>query len=244
MTSSVKRSLTGILYNLLMDFKTNAKIGIIISFAIGILINGTLFTHLNTNNEVYQCTNIGFLQQGFIFMTVVFSIGIFISCSKQVFNRKFVFPLNRKIYALGNFFFIVIGSYIAMIIICALEIIEFVFSMICSSVTKVYYFIPTVSPKSFLSGFIILFSLMACIVSLVYLISVFFYKFKITTCIIISILIFGYFNITSINVFFINISTFYFNDTSVLFILIKFWISTIVFQLIAYTPIKFREVEK
>lgn len=243
MDSSTKRSLKGFLLNSFMDFKQTAFIGTLITLAILLVNHLALLSNINSNeNIVFQCNTAGVPMYGFITMAITFSIAIFVITNKKEFGRKFVFPLSRNIYAIGNFLFILIGSYALMTIICGIHIIEIIISIISSKIFKNFYLVPIAPLRSFIPGFLITLSYIIFIVSFVYLLSMLFHRYKLITSIIVSVFISLAYFFMDFRILCVNVYSFVFHEPSLIYLFIKLWVLTVVFHLIAYIPLKIREV--
>lgn len=242
-----KRSLKGFLLNSFIDFKKTAFIGTLITIGI-FLVNFVFFTLKLTPNDAYDMTystsSANVLSQGYLTMIITFCIAIFVTTNKNEFGRKFVFPLNRNIYAIGNFFFIIVGSYALMVIICGLEIMEVVISMILSMALKDFYYISTMTIPSFFIGFFISLSYMVFIVSFVYVLSIFFHKYRLVTSIIIPLIIAAIVIYPNIKILVMDMYSYIFKEPSILYLCLKLWVLTALFHLIAYIPLKRMEVIK
>ncbi|GMQ57815.1 hypothetical protein AN1V17_22100 [Vallitalea sediminicola] len=245
MVSSAKRSLKGFLLNSFIDFKLTALIGILVTFGITIINHIILLSSLNsTADTVWQCNTVGVLTYGYISMVITFCIAIFVTTNNTEFGRSFVFPLNRNLYAIGNFLFIVIGSYVLMVLTCALQIVEIIINIISGKLFDNFYTIPLINVKSFLPGFFISLSYMIFIVSFIYFLSMFFHKYKLVTSIVIPLLIATIYFSPDIKIISMDMYSSIFHDPSLGYLLLKLWVLTLIFHIIAYIPLKIREVIK
>lgn len=238
-----KRSIRGLLLNIMIDFKKVLMIGLTITCCIAAV---NLFMLVEKFfPSIYETVNVRHsglvLDIGFITAIITFCITIGITTSKYEFQTKFVFPLTRRIYAVGNFIYVVVGSYLFMVMICALELIETFIYMALDKFSDDFYFINTVTPSSYIIGFFLSMSILIFAVSLVYIVAMFIRSYFLPMIIIIAIL-FGLF-LTSDG--FQNMLMDVFNGLwHMAFIqqLGILWGLTILFHLIAYIPLRDMEV--
>lgn len=238
-----KRSLKGLLLNLFIDFKKVIMIGLAITSSIAV-VNFILFIE-KFFPSVYETINVRnsglVLDIGFITAIITFCITIGISTSKDEFQSKFVFPLTRQIYAVGNFIYVVVGSYLFMVMVCGLELIETILYMALDRFSDDFYFINTMTPSSYIIGFILSTSILIFIVSLVYIVTMYIRKYLFPSIITLAVL-FGLF-LTSEWVQKLLMNGFngiwrmaFMQQLGVL------WGLTILFHIIAYIPLRNMEV--
>ncbi len=96
-------SVKGFLINSLLESKTPLIIALSITMGIALFnyivyISMLVFSNINSTHD-----NEGALSVGFITVLIVLIISTFLATSNKEIGRRFVFPINRKKYAIGNF---------------------------------------------------------------------------------------------------------------------------------------------
>lgn len=198
----------------------------------------TLLVEQNSNNSG------GTLITGFcVAYITMFISSISITRTKKI-KSKFVFPINRKIYTIGNFIVFFINTFILLLISCSAYLLEIIISVMIKSVFKNFIYINTVTFESYSLGFIISLLYIVALTSLTYLLSIIFsnYGIKGITFFALTIIILFMFQFGR-NILF-GIMMFFIGEQSVLLLALKLIVCALVLHSLSYLPIKNMEVNQ
>ncbi len=241
--SKFTNSLKGFLLGSLFDFKS---IFITSTAIIGgtMIFNYIISALILILSDTQSSNNAGMLTSGYGIAIITFSIGMFVKMSNKYIGQKFVFPINRDIFAIGNFLFVIIGSIIFLISIITFSFIENIFGKIMELLFKGFVFFNEINFSIFGIGMWTSFCYMVFGISCIYFVSMYFHRFKLHTSIIMGLVIATIIAFPFIRIAFLHAFKFIFFEQSVLILSIKLWVLTVIYHILAYIPLKRMEVIK
>lgn len=238
-----KNVFKGFLLNSTYDLKTILIIGGSIASGIA-LANLVLIAVLASFSSGVSNSNSGALYSGLVTMLLTIGISIFVSTSNSEICKKFVFPINRSIYAIGNYIYILVASFLLLVIVSALQIIELLAGNLLELVYSNVYFTNVITIENYLVGFWVSFCYVVFFASLIYLLSMCFHRYKIQFTAILVLILFLIFGVSEVREIFASAFSFIFTEGSIGLLSIKLLVLSIVFNIIAYIPLKRMEVIK
>lgn len=244
LNSDYNRSFKGFLLHNFMDFKKTLIIGS--SIVAGTILIDYIFAIILLNTSLGNSTDSvssGAMIVGYGIMVVTLIIATFVNIGNTEVFSKFVFPIDRKIFATGSFLMNILGSMILMFVVCMASLIELLLSKLCDMVSLNYFLFFMIDTKSFLVGFWVGLCYMVFAVSFVYMLSMVFHRFKLITTISLGIL-FALSLFTPFGSVIAKSFTFIFSEASVTILSLKLWGFSIIFNLIGFIPLNRMEVVK
>jgi len=160
----------------------------------------------------------------------------------KALTSKFVFPINRKIYTIGNFIIFCLSTFILLLITCNAYFLEILTSIILKSIFKNFVYINNITFESYSFGFIISLLYIVTLTCLTYFLFMIFFKFKIKGISSISVLILTLLMFPFGRNLLFGTLMFFIREQSVIILALKLSISAIIFQLLSYIPLKNMEV--
>lgn len=238
-----KNSLKGFLLNTSYDIKTLIIIGC--SIALGIsLANLIIVASLVTFTDGVSSSNSGALYSGLVTMLITLGISIFVSTSNSEICKKFVFPINRSTYAIGNYIYILVASFLLMVAVSAVQIIELLLGNLLEIIYSNVYFANFITIEDYLVGFWVSFCYMVFFASLIYLLSMCFHRYKIQFTTVLVLMLVLVFSFSEVRDIFASGFRFIFSEESIGLLSVKLLILSVVFNTVAYLPFKRMEVKK
>lgn len=182
---------------------------------------------------------------GIVFLTIC--VMSYLLSTGSEMRRKFIFPLNRKLLALGNMLTIFGGTLILLLIVAVLGMVEVLFGSVLSAVRSDIPFASEVTLQNFLLGFWLAFCYIVLFSSVVYFFGILFSRFKLKAFVIIGIFLAVFLALPYEVQREYNPAKFFAEafllEKSVLFLSVKFFISTTVLQLLSYISLRNMEVK-
>ncbi|KNY29815.1 hypothetical protein [Pseudobacteroides cellulosolvens] len=236
------RSLKGYILSELLTSKKNYIIGA--SIILANLLLSTMIEIIMLSLGQNSSNNGGVLTVGFgVAFIVMFIYSIILPLNKSI-KTKFIFPINRKIYTIGNLVSFYINTFILLIVTCSAYLLELLTSMILKSVYKNFVYINKVTFEVYAIGFLISLLYIVAFTAFSYMLFVIISRYGLKSIVTISVatiflLLFPF----GRNMIFKSIM-FFIGEQSSLLLAIKLIACTLVFQLLSYIPIKSMEVNK
>ncbi len=228
----------GIFLNLYFDLRKTLKIStiVVVSIALFDFVMVSLFLRLN---EDMSNDATGILLFGTIAMIIAFCVYVVLSTSKEKLREKFSFPVNRKIFAISNFLFYMVGSFILLGILTILAPIEVLLYKLLEVMSDKFMFLNFVTLESYFVGLISAWAIMIAIGSLTYCLSLYIrkylqYSLPLITITFASIFLFGWF---------IPITEFLFLEENLLLFVLNLLMFSIICHGIGYIALSKTEVE-
>lgn len=236
--NTVKNAYKGLLLNFFIDLRSTAIVGgiIVISISVFDIIMTIIFLNLD---EHISNDGTGTIFTGAIVMFVALLIHVIGSTSQNDMHSKFAFPINRTIYAVSNFLFILFGSFILLAIVTILAPVEMFLYGFLELVTHKIIYLNQITFHSFLVGFAATWAYLLAFGSLTYGIFMYIRRYKLYTLPVIAIVI------TSVFAFgwFGDIIRFFFLEDSLLLLIVKLLVITIISHILGFIPLKRMEVQ-
>jgi|LGOV01.1.fsa_nt_gb hypothetical protein len=228
----------GLLYNFYLDLKTTALIGLVIvsSTAVFNIVLALIFLNINGSSSN---DGSGALFIGGVIMLITFIIHIIASTSIEGIHGKFSFPINRLIYAVSNFMFMIFGSFVLLAILTIFAPFEVLIYRFIELLTGKLLYLNTITLDSFLIGFISSWAYLFSFASIAYALFMYIrryllYTLPILTILILCVFLFGWFG---------DIIAFTFLETNLYILLLKLVGIAIVSHILGFIPLKRLEVQ-
>jgi len=227
----------GLLFSYFLDFKKTIKVSSIVVITIAFFDFGMVTMFLRFNEDVTNDIS-GILFFGTIAMIIAFSIYSVISTSKDKMSEKFSFPINRKVFAITNFLFSVLGSFGLLAVLTLLAPIEVLLYKFVDLTTDKFMYVNLITVDSFIIGFISAWAIMIGIGSLSYSIAIFireytYYTISILVVLLASLFMFGWFE---------EVLKFVFSEDTLILFVLKLIVFSLIFHGIGYVALKHKEV--
>lgn len=156
--------------------------------AVGYALNG----RSNTNGSGMLCV-------GFFTLTFIFAVWEIIRCSNRQMRQVFSFPMSRQAYGLGSFLYLmVIAPCIILAMTSLLYGVETLLMEILSRIVRSFCFINEATIGSYLMGLLPSYAIIVGVLSFVYLVSMFFYRHKVLTIVVVIVLGAAFFTSSSV----------------------------------------------
>lgn len=232
----IKNAYKGLFYNMLLDLKKTVCFVIIISLSIA-AFNIVLALIFMNVNEVSTHDGSGSLFSGVIVILVVLFIHII--KTQETSQSKFSFPINRLIYAVTNFVFLLVSSFILLAAVTIVAPIEVGIIRLIDVLTDKLVYVNAITLNSFIIGFVASWGYLFAFGSVTYCLFMYIKKYSmytipVITLIFTSIFVFGWFG---------EIIQFLFLEGHLGVLIFKLSIIGIIANVIAFVPLKRMEVQ-
>ncbi|MCX7710082.1 MAG: hypothetical protein N2484_09550 [Clostridia bacterium] len=237
--NNFKRALKGLVINKLVSYKHTFVVYPLI--VLGISLLGMMLTFILNRMNIPTGSVSGVLSFGITFTYIIMIILTISSSTRSEIKKRFVYPINRKVYAAGNFIILTICSFMLLAGMLAASMVE----MLAAKLIAVFYpstiLVDTVTITSLLAGLWVTFSYAMLLLSVIYLINMFILRFKIRTAAI--LIVFGLmFIIPWWRSFTFDILSFFIFEQSVIILSIKLLLTSSIVYWIGCLPLKEMEV--
>ncbi|HEY9060008.1 MAG TPA: hypothetical protein VIO64_05815 [Pseudobacteroides sp.] len=242
LTNNEMRSLKGYILSELLVSKRTYITGACIIFAnlfIAIVLQVIM---LSTGQD--SSNNGGPLVVGSGVAYIVMLISSILISQKKILKTKFLFPINRKIYTLGNFIVFCINTFILLLITCNAYLLEILSSLILKSIYKDFVYINQITFDSFSIGFIMSVLYIVALTVFTYLLFIVIFRYGLKSIITLStaiaiLLIFPF----GRNLLF-GIIMFFAGEQSAPLLAVKLIGCALILQILSYLPLKSMEVSQ
>lgn len=234
------RSLKGYILSELLSSKRNYIIGASVIF--GNLLLSIILQVVMLSLGQSSSNNGGILLVGFGVIIIVMLISSILISSNKIIKTKFVFPINRKIYTIGNFIVFSINIFILLLITCSAYFFELLSSMILKSVYKGFIYINKVTFETYSIGFFISLLYIIAFTALSYLLFIIIYRYGLKSIITIASVIIVLLIFPFGRNMMISVLNFFIGEQSVPLLAIKLLGCALMLQLLSYLPLKNMEV--
>jgi len=227
----------GLFVNFLLDLRKTAFIAFLIICTIVFVDFVMSIIFVSVNQDIFRVFGPFFIG-GFVMM-FAFTIHVIMSTSPDEMYGKFTFPINRSVYGITNFVFLIIGSFILLAIVTIVAPIEmFLYQILELSTHKILY-LNEVTLNSFIIGFTATWAYLFCFGSLTYGIFMYIRNYTLysllTLTIVISIVVmFGWLG---------DVTSFIFLEHNLLILIIKLISIAIISNILGFIPLKRLEVK-
>lgn len=174
---------------------------------------------------------------GLAIMTMLFLVVSVSSTTNKSINVNLLFPIDRKIFALGNFIFLSASTVVLLAVTTVAGMLEAIIMKILINVFTRATLINCITPENLIIGYIVSVSYVVFVLAMVYCISVYFFRSKLLTSLF----------FTAVGLVFIfplgrsfmfEVLKFFVFESSVLLLCIKLWLCTIILNLIGFILIR------
>lgn len=232
----------GFLINSLLESKTPLIIALSITMGIVLFnyivyISMLVFSNINSTHD-----NEGALSVGFITVIIVLIISTFLATSNKDIGRRFVFPINRKIYAIGNFLASIVVSICFLAGVSMISFLELIVGKLLELISPQFIIINRITLVNYGIGLWLAFCYFVFAMSAAYLVAMYFHRYKLITAVVIGLLIFSMFSLGFVRNIFFELYTFIFLEQSVDMLSMKLGGLTLLCHVLAYIPLKRMEV--
>ncbi len=242
LSENYKRSIKGYLRDMTLSYKKMLLSVFIIIASIPILafVFISACELFSTSFDAY--TAAGTLSVGFGTILVVFSIAAFFSCTSLRMAERFRWPINRKVIAAGNFISIVLLSIVSVSVISILLMLELIPGVLPKALFNDIIVVNALTYGNFLIGFISSLLYLILGISIAYCFGMYIFRYKLKAIIILIALQF-LFLIPFMSDAFSAVVNFVAKEPSIILFSLKTIIIAIIFNLLAYIPLRRMEVK-
>ncbi len=228
----------GLFLNLYFDLRKTIKMSTIVVVSIALFDFVMVAMFLGLDEDMSNDAS-GVLVFGTVAMTVAFCVYTILSTSKEKLREKFSFPINRKIFALSNFVFYMIGSLILLAILTILAPMEVLGYKLLEMFSDKFMYISLVTLESYFVGIMSAWAVMLMLGSLTYCITIYIrryiqYALPIITVLFASMFLFGWVS---------NILEFLFQERNLFLMVLKLVGFSILFHFLGYIALTQTEVD-
>jgi len=197
------------------------------------------FSSSNSSSTV----NSGALMSGFISVSIMASVSALVWTSKAEVNKAFVFPINRQIYALGNFISSIMGSFIFLIITSLISIFEILMGNLIAMIFNNFVFINEINMSNFIPGFFVSLSYLMLFIAASYCFGVYFVKNKIIVSAILGFVFILAITFPWPRQAIVEVFKFFFYEKSIAISCLKLWGTAMILHIAAFIPVRSMEVK-
>lgn len=228
----------GLFTTLLLDLRRTIIIGLMIIASLA-LFNFVLTIVFISFDEQISNDGVGSIFMGGIVMLIAFVIHIIISTSGEELHGKFTFPIDRSVYAVTNFVFIICGSFVLLAVVTIVAPVEMLLYYLVEVTSHKIIFINQITLKSYLMGFAATWAYLIFFGSITYGIFMYIRKYPLYSLPVIAIIFttvlgFGWLG---------NIVAFLFLEDSLGVLVIKLLSIAVIANGLGYIPLKRLEVQ-
>lgn len=234
---AVSKAFNGLLLNLYFDLRKTLQISTIVVISIALFDFGMVTIFLGLDEDISNDAS-GILVFGTVAMIIAFSVYTVMSTSKEKLREKFAFPINRTIFAISNFLFYIIGSFLLLGIISILAPFEILLYKLVEVVSDKFLFLNLITLDAYLIGFVAAWGLIIAIGSFAYAVAMYVrqytvYAVPILGVLFASIFLFGWFG---------EILNLVFQETNLLLLTLKLLGFSVVCHGLGYIALRTTEV--
>lgn len=194
-------------------------------------------------NDGGASSNSGMLIAGTSTFLITFMIGFFLITSNGEIRNAFRFPINRPTYALGTLINIFIAPLAIICVASAFYVLETFTYAILSRLFENITFVNTVSIIGYLDGILPTYVTIVFALSVIYMLSMYFHRYKMPFILVLSLFIFVIIIIPDFRVGFMKTFTFGFEIKSILPFTLYMLGMSLVAHILAFFPLKIMEVK-
>jgi len=241
-SENYKRSLVAFTTDMLQSFRKTFIIVFIILGALPIINFIVLISTRISHPEAFITSTNSILGIGFFTMLITLSIAFFVSTCKTEVLSQFVWPINSRVYAVGNFVVMLACALAAVSGVSALLLIEVLPAMILKLVLKDFILVNNLTVQNFIEGFWVSFCHIMFSASFSYFVGMYFFRHKI----IIGALALVLANLSSfpaVRAAYSGMYNFiYGKHSSIMLFSLKIWLVILLLHILSYIPLKRMEV--
>ncbi len=242
LSDNYKRSIKGYLRDMTLTYKRMTITLFIIIASIPVLAFVFIMACKLFATSFDAYTSAGTLAIGYATVAAVFSTAMFISCSSTRMTEKFRWPINRKVIAVGNFTSIVLASVVAVSGISVLLVLELLPGVLPKLFFNDIVVVNSLNYGNFLIGFWSSLIYMILGMSIAYCLGMYIFRYKLPFILILVAAQFLFF-IPFMRDAFTAIIDFVGKEPSIILFTLKAILYAVVFNVLAYIPLKRMEVK-
>lgn len=168
----VSSAYKGLFLNQYFDLRKTLLISSIVIISISLFDFAMVILFLQLNEDMSNDAS-GILVFGTIAIIIAFSIYMILSTSKEKLREKFSFPIDRKIFAISNFSFSFIASFLLIVTITVFASIELLLYKLLDLVSNKFMYVNLITLESYITGLISTWMIIIAAGSFVYCISLY-----------------------------------------------------------------------
>lgn len=237
-----KRSLTAFTTDILRGFRKVFMVVFAILAALPVVNAIAIASLKKWQPQAIILSSNGMLGIGFFTMLITLSISFFVSTSNSEILTQFVWPINRKVYAVGNFLVMSACALISVSGVSALLPVEVLSARILKAAFDDLILVNNITFENFLVGFWISFCYIMLFSSFSYCLGMYFFRYKIITTVLL-ILLANLSAVPAIGSFYNAIYAFIFEEgTSIMLFSVKVWFAILLLHILPYIQLRRMEV--
>lgn len=214
------------------------------SILLGYLLSTVAACIISSRLDGSSSSNSGSLTVGFVTAAICMFISAIMMAVGKPRKAAFIFPIDRKTYAIGNLIMFAINSAMLLLIGLLSFFVEVVLLKTLTSVYDNILYINNITVGSIIEGFFISLLYILFISTLTFLIFTLVSRFKLRSLVCLALIFVLTFVFSSVRELLLRALMFYIGENQSILLILKLGVSALFFQFLSYLTLRNKEVNK